>query len=439
MDTENLNAIYKDERPYEYRLPTTPCPEIGPVLVTGASGYVGGRLVPALLRRGYQVRAMFRNPTEARIPGWENVSITAGDALNVKSLVGPLAGVHTAYYLIHSLALGSERFGQADIEAAVNFRRAAEACGVSRIIYLGGLGDLAPGLSEHLESRMKVAFTLGGGKVPVTVLRAAIIIGSGSASYEIIHSLVTRLRFIPAPRFAANQCQPISIRDVVKYLIGVLENPQTSGQSYDIGGQDILSYREMMLELARLLNRRIGFFRSPVSSIRPYSYIASLVTPVPSAITASLMEGLRNDVVCQNFSIRQAVPFEPIGYREALVRAMDREEQDQVRTRWSDAYPPAHELAIKLKEMRRQPRYTASYSLNTAKPAHDLFQAACRIGGTEGWFHSNWLWRLRGFLDRLLGGVGTLRGRKRAQSLQVGDVIDFWRVEALVPDQVAEM
>ncbi len=428
LDNPNL---FSGEKPYEYQLPTSPCPDVGTVLVTGASGYVGGRLIPALLQRGYRVRAMVRTPSPQLKQQWPGLEVVEADAMDPDGLDPVLRNIHTAYYLIHSLALGPEHFDVADINAAANFRDAAARQGVQRIIYLGGLGDLSPGLSDHLASRIKVALTLGAGPVPVTALRAAVIIGSGSASYEIIHSLVKRLRFLPAPRSAWNLCQPIAIRDVMKYLIGVLEAPETTGHSYDIGGPDIMTYREMMIELGHLLNRRIRVFRFPVKAIPPYAYIASLVTPVPAPIIAALMEGLRNDVTCRDFAIHDAVPIKPIRYREALLRAMDREEQDAVRTRWSDAWPPVHELAIRLNEMRKRPRFTAKYELITEKSAERLFESVCRVGGKEGWFHTNWLWRLRGFLDRMLGGVGGQRGRRSHRSLKTGDVIDFWRVEEL--------
>ncbi|NOY22067.1 MAG: SDR family oxidoreductase [Acidobacteria bacterium] len=422
------------EKPYRYMIPSTPVSDMGTVLVTGASGYVGGRLVPVLMDRGYKVRVMVRTPSTCMAEQWPGVKCAAGDALHLETLKKPLEGIHSAFYLIHSLALGPDQFDEADILAASNFRKAAEEAGVKRIIYLGGLGDLTPGLSDHLSSRIKVAFTLNSSSIPVTVLRAAVIIGSGSASYEIIHSLIKRLRILPLPRFVDRLCQPISIRDVLKYLVGVLETPETIGRSFDIGGADVLTYRAMMKEFARLLNRRVAMFNFPFSYIPLYAYIASLVTPVPAPIIRSLMEGLRNDVVCRDQSIRTLISIRTIGYREALIRAMDREEQDQVRTRWAEAYPPAHELAIKLREMRRLPQFTATYSLETDQSSASLFQSVCRIGGKEGWFQTNWMWRLRGFMDRLIGGVGTQRGRRSTASLKIGDVIDFWRVEDLIPD-----
>lgn len=416
-------------------LPTEPQPGIGRVLVTGASGYVGGRLVPELLARGYRIRVMVRAPSPEYAQRWPGAEVAVADALDADSLKAALRDVHTAYYLIHSLLLGPKEFAAMDIQAARNFRAVAESSGVRHVIYLGGLGDTRGPLSDHLRSRMEVAQALQAGTVPVTVLRAAVIIGSGSASYEMIEHLVKNCPVIFLPRWGYNRCQPISIRDVVKYLVGMLETPGIAGKSFDIGGEDVLTYKEMMRILARLLHKRRLFVYSPLSPLGLYAYVGSLLTPVPAPIVRCLIEGLKHNVVCQDDAIGRHVPFRTIPYREALVRAMSREEQDMVHTRWSDAYPPAHELALKLHEVRPGPRYTASHSLTTEKSEAALFRAICRIGGKEGWFHNNWMWRLRGALDRLLMGVGTARGRRSRSELKINDVIDFWRVEDLKPGE----
>ncbi|MCK4549296.1 MAG: SDR family oxidoreductase, partial [Candidatus Krumholzibacteria bacterium] len=287
----------------------------------------------------------------------------------------------------------------------------------------------------HLRSRTEVAERLQSGPVPVTILRAAIIIGSGSASYEMLDNLVARLPVIFTPREVRSLCQPIAIRDVVKYLVGSLEAKETTGGSFDIGGDDVMSYREMMRTVARVLDRRRPFITMPLVSLKVFGYVAGLLTPVPGPITMSLMEGLKNDVICEDSWIRRIIPFNPLPYTTALVRAMSREEQDRVHTRWSDAYPPASELAIRLVEVHDRPMYCASSSIETYKEANGLFDSICSIGGREGWFHGNWLWRIRGAFDRIIMGVGTRRGRKSASGLAAGDVVDFWRVEDIIPSK----
>ena len=427
------NRVYLSD----FDLPTSPDPKIGKILVTGASGYIGGRLVPQLLVRGYQVRAMVRRDSPEFYELWPGVEIAVADALDERtaSLEQALEGIDTAFYLLHSLYLGPKKFEVADIHVAENFRKAAERQQIRRIIYLGGLGDTHSSLSSHLRSRMEVANELKHGKIPVTILRAGVIIGSGSASYEIIQHLVRKIQVLLLPRWAKNKCQPIAIRDVVKYLVGVLEVSQTAGKNFDIGGQDVLTYEDMLRILSEILNKKRIFVHLPFSNIGIFAYFTSLLTPVPAPITQCLMEGLKNEVICQNSLIKSYLPFEPMSYKEAIVRALTREEQDRVYTRWSDAYPPAHELALKLRELKDRPAYSTFCSLLTQKSASSLFRSLCNVGGKKGWFQNNWMWRLRGLVDRVLGGVGTSRGRRSHASLKINDVIDFWRIEDLQEDK----
>ena len=416
-------------------LPTMLQPHIETVLVTGASGYIGGRLVPELVARGYRVRAMVRGPETGDLVSWPEVEVVTADALHRESLDRALVGVTVAYYLIHSMVLGPEEFARADLQSARNFREAAQDAGVERIIYLGGLREQRRGLSHHLESRQQVAEVLADGSVPCTILRASIIIGSGSASFEIIKGLIDRLPVIPFPTWADNLSQPIGIRDVVKYLVGVMELPSEGDRTFDIGGLEVLTYRQMMIELASVLGKRTRFVRVPIHGTRLVAYAISLLTPVPAPISMCLTGGLKVDTICSRNAIQTLIPFQPISYREALVRALSREEQDRVATRWSDAYPPAHELSIKLHQLRRPPRYRAAYERETERSASALFTAIMRIGGREGWFDANWMWRLRGAFDRMIFGVGAARGRRSASELRIGDVIDFWRVEDLQPER----
>ncbi len=411
---------------------TKPQLKIGKILVTGATGYVGGRLVNELLVRGYQVRVMARASIDECSERWPEAETVVADALNLDQLHNALTGIHTAYYLIHSLLLGPRKFESADIQAAINFRKAAEARGVKRIIYLGALGDTQAPLSAHLRSRIRVAEELSRGKVPTTILRAAIIIGSGSAPYEILHHLVKKSPVFFVPYWAKTKCQPISVRNLLNILVGVLETKETAGKSFDVGGTEILTYEKMLKILSKLLNKKKLFIPTSFSNIRFYSYVASLLTPAPAPLIRSLMESCRNEVVCcQNDNPLPKSLYRPIVFKEALLRAMSREEQDAVHTRWSDEYPRAHELAIKIHELKKRPHYVSSYSLLTDKKATALFKSFCKIGGKEGWFHSNWMWRLRGTLDTLLLGVGISRGRRSLSSLRVNDVVDFWRVEGI--------
>ncbi len=416
-------------------LPTTPKPEIGRILVTGASGYVGGRLTVELVNRGYQVRAMVRRKLAVYEQRWPGVEIVEADALNPDSLRTALKGVRIAYYLIHSMMLGPRSFSKSDLEAARNFALCAQAAGMERIVYLGGLGERNSDLSEHLRNRMEVAEVLRGGAVPVTILRAAVIVGSGSASYEIMQHLVSVLRLIPVPKWGKSRCQPISVRDVMKYLIGSIEINETAGGEFDIGGAEIMSYREMLERLAQYVNRRVLLVRAPMSDPRIYGYMVSLLTPVPAPIVNCLMESLHNDVVCQDSRIRSFLPFKTMPFEHAIKAAIARLQMDNVETRWSDAYPPGYASAPQLDELRRKPRFVATYSLVTRKAPEALFRSFCRVGGRNGWFRNNWMWRTRGLVDRMLMGVGDIRGRKHHLSLQSGEVIDFWRVEDLSENQ----
>lgn len=425
---------WKQETLFCYNLPSTPRPDLGKILVTGASGYVGGRLVPELLARGYSVRVMVRRASPEYEEIWPGAEIAVADAQNPDELIKAFEDIHTAYYLIHSLLLGPREFAAADIQAAVNFREAATEMSLKRIIYLGGLGDVRSRLSNHLRSRMEVAGELSKGQTPVTILRAAIIIGSGSASYEIIEYMTKKLPVIPIPKWAKKRCQPIAIRDVIKYLVGVLEIPETAGCSFDIGGRNVLSYEIMLKILARLINKKRLFLPFPIS-IRFYAYFASFLTPVPASITRSLVVGLKDEVICLDNRIREYLPFKPLTYREAVLRAMTREEQDNIHTRWSDSYPRAHELAPRLHELKEPPRYISSYSIFSGKAAASLFGSACKVGGKTGWFNTNWMWKLRGGLDRVVLGVGHSRGRRSQRTLKINDALDFWRIEDIQKDR----
>ena len=417
-------------------LPTTPFHDDRLILVTGANGYIGGRLIPELLDRGYRVRIMVRKNSPEYKERWPEIEIAVADAMNLDDLVKALEGVHTAYYLIHSLRLGNDKFESVDLQIATNFRVASENQNIKRIIYLGGLGDANAELSPHLENRMQVAQNLSSGKVPVTVLRAGMIIGSGSASYEILKNLVENTPVFFIPKWAKTRSQPISIRGVLKYLIGVMEIEETTGKEFDIGGNDILTYDEKLKVLSKLLGKKRYFFPGLVTNKSLYAYIASLLTPVPGPITKVLVEGCKNEVVCQNNDIKKYLDIDILSFKEALLRALSREEKDMISTRWSDAYPPAHDLAIKLHELNYSPKYSSSYIILTHKDPAIIFNSFCMVGGKNGWFQNNWMWRMRGSLDRMLLGVGSARGRRSFSTLRINDVVDFWRVENIIENKL---
>jgi len=413
-------------------LPTKPLENIGKILVTGATGYIGGRLVPELIHRGYKVRVMVRADADSVRLRWPEAEVVVADARNLESLLSALEGIDVAYYLIHSLSLGHKKFESVDLEVAINFRTVAENKNVKRIIYLSGLGNKNSKLSPHLDNRIKVAEKLSQGEIPVTVLRAGMIIGSGSASYEILQNLVKNTPIFFIPYWAKTKSQPISVRDVLKYLIGMLESPESAGKSYDIGGTEIITYDEMLRVLSKIQKKKRIFLPALITNTTLYGYIASLLTPVPGPITKVLIAGCKNEVLCENDDARKLLDFEPLSYRAALLKAMKIEELDNVSTRWSDAYSFDHALVKKLPQLVPPPKFTSSYCLLTFKPASLLFNSFSNIGGKMGWFNSNWMWRLRGMVDRLFLGVGSSRGRRSQKNLRVDDVIDFWRVENIV-------
>ncbi len=426
---------WKNTSYYCHNLPTEPLTSLGTILVTGASGYIGRRLVPELLVRGYKVRIMLRGESSEFKELWPEVDVVVADALDKNSLEKAMEGTDTAYYLMHSTLLGLDDFEEMEKQAPINFREVAEEKNVNRIIYLGDMEGNREGMSSLLKQRIQVVRELQKGKVPVTILRSSIIIGPGSASYEILKHLVKALPIILVPRWARNKSQPIAVSDVVKYLVGILEIPDTSGMSFDIGGEQVLTYTEMMQILAKLHNLKRVFIPFPYSKSEIYSYLAGILTPVPTPITRFMIEKLKNDVICRDTKITNFLSFKHKSFQATVIKAMTREEQDRIYSRWTDAYPPAHELAIKLCELNNYPFYTALYSMETKKKASSLFKSVCKVGGKEGWFSKNWMWNLRGLIDRMFYGVGTSRGRKSQISLKVNDVIGFWRVEDIQPDR----
>ena len=401
-----------------------------PVLVTGATGYIGGRLVPRLLEAGHRVRCLAREPRKLDGRPWAGdprVEVVAGDTSDIASLRRALEGCGAAYYLVHSMVAAGHEYAERDRTMARAFARAAEDAGLERIVYLGGLGELGAGLSEHLASRREVEELLASGQTPVTVLRAAMIIGSGSASFEILRYLVERLPVMVTPRWVSTESQPIAVRNVVQYLVDCLGVPETSGQTLDIGGPDILSYRELMRIMAeeRGLRRRY-VVPVPVLTPRLSSLWIHLVTPISHRIARPLAEGLRNRVVCRNDDALRLMPQDLLTVRQAIRAALDRVAHDDVETSWSMAGPIPGDP-----DWAGGTVFTDRRALVIEAPPEAVWRAVVRIGGGHGWYAADGLWRLRGWMDRLVGGPGLRRGRRDPDEVGYGEALDFWRVTGL--------
>jgi len=402
------------------------------ICVTGATGYIGGRLAPRLLERGYRVRCLARSAAKLRARPWaasERIEIVEGDAGDAARLEDALRGCAAAYYLVHSMDAAGPEYRARDLSLAEAFGRAAGKAGVPRIIYLGGLGETGDGLSKHLASRREVEAALGRGGVPVTVLRAAMIIGSGSASFEILRYLVERLPIMITPRWVSTESQPIAVRDVMHYLIAALETPATTGKTLDIGGPEVASYANIMREMASALHlRRRLVIPVPVLTPRLSSLWIHLVTPLHASIARPLAEGLKNRVVCRSDEARRLMPHECLTIRQAMDAALAKVHAGDVETAWSDAgvMPGDPSWAGGTVFVDRREVTTS------ASPA-GVWSSVCSLGGKHGYYAVDWLWRVRGIMDRLTGGPGLRRGRRSAGELRLGDALDFWRVSAIEP------
>ena len=404
------------------------------IAVTGATGYVGGRLVQSLLDDGYAVRCIVREPRKLELRPWfkhPDVSIEKCDVLEDEHIEQRLQGCSAAYYLIHSMEVSGSSYAERDRQMAKRFAQAAEAAGIKRIIYLGGLGELGDGLSEHLSSRREVEEILGSTSVPLTAFRAAMIIGSGSASFEILRYLVERLPVMITPSWVKTESQPVAIADVLYWLVRCLRVPETAGEALEIGGSQVLRYDELMQVMAVELGlpKRL-IVPVPVLTPRLSSGWIALVTPVSYRMARPLAEGLRNRVVVTNNRVQELMPHTPYGVQEAISRALLRTRENAVETRWSvaGAVPGDPDWA-------GGTVFVDERQISISAPASDVFRAVCRIGGGHGWYAADVLWRIRGWLDTLAGGPGLRRGRRDSDQIQFGETLDFWRVIGIETDR----
>lgn len=404
------------------------------VAITGATGYIGGRLAPRLLDSGFRIRCLVRTPAKLQDREWakdSRVEVRQTDLEDAESLTRNLHGCQAAFYLVHSMSSAGAEYAQQDRRLASIFADAAQKAGVGRIIYLGGLGETGEDLSEHLSSRREVEHALASTGVTVTVLRAAMIIGSGSASFEILRYLVERLPVMITPKWVSTMSQPIAVENVIEYLARTLSKPEMAGGIFDIGGPDVLCYRDIMRIMAEELGlRRRWIIPVPVLTPRLSSYWIHLITPLSHKIAKPLAEGLKNPVVCRENRITQLIPQELLTVREAIRAALRQMTENQVETNWSMAGPMPGDPDWAGGRVFRDEREMTIHA-----PDWAIFRAICRAGGGHGWYAADWLWRIRGWVDLLVGGPGLRRGRRDSETIGYGEALDFWRVVGLEPNR----
>ncbi|MEQ8846685.1 DUF2867 domain-containing protein [Botrimarina sp.] len=400
------------------------------IALTGASGYVGGRLAPLLLERGYGLRCIARTPRKLDERPWRQqaaVEVVRDDLSDPIALAEHLRGCSATFYLVHSMIAAGAGYADRDRKLARNFAEAAAEAGVKRIIYLGGLGELDDSLSEHLRSRRETESILASTGVPVTVLRAAMIIGSGSASFEILQYLVNRLPVMVTPRWVETESQPVAVQDVLYWLAECLATPESEGQVLEVGGPDVLSYKDLMqVAAAELGLRRRLILPIPVLTPRLSSAWISLVTPVPYEIARPLANGLSSRVVVTDHSVQEVMPRDALSVREAIQHAISATRAGRVETRWSVAGPIQGDA-----DWAGGKVFVDERSIDVEADADSVFAAVCRVGGGHGWYAGDLLWRIRGWMDQAVGGPGLRRGRRHPESIEYGETLDFWRVVGL--------
>lgn len=399
------------------------------ILLTGATGYIGKRLLPVLIEAGHEVICCVRDSKRFEPPESikQMVSIIEIDFLDETTLDRVPKDIDGAYYLIHSMS-SSKDYKSLEHTSAVNFKKSLEGSTIKHVIYLSGIVNESE-LSEHLSSRSNVESELGNGNYNFTTLRAGIIIGSGSASFEIIRDLVEKLPFMITPKWLNTKCQPIGVSDVILFLIKSLFNEKTYNRNFDIGGPDVLTYKEMLLGFAESRNLKRTILIVPVMTPRISSYWLYFVTSTSYKLAVSLVESMKIEVVCRDKVINSILGIEPIEYQQALKRAFDKIESNEIISSWKDSYSSSG-INFDISEFIQVPTYGCLIDKRKKKINNheSCVNKIWRIGGKTGWYYANWLWKLRGFLDKIVGGVGLRRGRTNLTAIHAGDTIDFWRV-----------
>jgi uncharacterized protein YbjT (DUF2867 family) len=406
------------------------------ILVIGATGTIGSKLVPRLVALGHQVTCLARDPQRLERYNWSNVRILKADALDLESLQKVMPGHDVAYYLIHSMSYGKTGYIKLDEQAAQNFGNAASQAGIQRIIYLGGLGECEMTLSPHLESRQVVGDILRTSGVSITELRAGIIIGCGSMSFEMIRYLTERLPVMTTPRWVSTRCQPIAIQNVLDYLICSLTEPKSTGRIYEIGGPDVMTYGKVMQVYAEA--RHLTRYLIPIPVLTPHlsSIWVNFITPLPASYVRPLIEGLRDEVIVHDPSAMEDFNIILLPYKEAVQLALKRDGSGEVEALWAGGQKGLapgvthRDVQGMFIEQRR--------TVSTARP-EQVYTAFERIGGKHGWYYANWLWRLRGWLDKLAGGPGMKLKCRDPEKLIENDILDGWRVEKIQPGRLIRL
>ena len=410
------------------------------ILVTGATGYVGGRLVPRLLDAGYRVRCLVRDPNRLQGRPWlKHVEVVTGDALVSCTLVDAMKDVSAAYYLIHGKQ-GGKISADRDLEVARNFAEAAAEAGIERIIYLGELVDPTMNLSPYLRARHETGYILSHSRVPVTEFRAGMIVGSGSALFEMIRYLTEREPVLICPAWFFSMAQPIAIRDVLSYLIEALKMPESIGRLIEIGGPTRLTYADMLLGYAKERRLKRILIRTPFYAPRLSAYWVHMVTPIHWRVVLPLIEGLRARLIVRDEAARKLFPqIKPLNFQTAIHLALGRIQRDNVETSWSDALVTVAGDVTPYRLTMEEGMFIETRQKLLELPPESVFRSYSGIGGERGWLYMDWAWDIRGWLDKAVGGVGLRRGRRHPDEIWAGESLDFWRVEEVEKNRLLRL